>query len=162
MNDSDRKLLEVELRRLKPAAPPAEFLARLAAAPPAPQPPAIAQSRPAQRAIGLRILLRWLATATAAVAVALLLAWPSATPPPRPAHLPALAALAPLQADDVEIDHRLVSAFDAVARLPDGVPVRLRCREWVDNVVLRDSAQGVEVEQRTPQLEIIPVRLETY
>jgi hypothetical protein len=56
----------------------------------------------------------------------------------------------------------LVAAFDAVARLPDGQPVRFRCREWSDGVVLRDSARGIVIEQRMPRLEVVPVSFETY
>jgi hypothetical protein len=67
-----------------------------------------------------------------------------------------------LRADNVEIDRQLVSAFEAVATLPDGEPVRIRCREWMDEVVLHDSKSGVAIRQRTPRFEVIPVRLETY
>jgi hypothetical protein len=67
-----------------------------------------------------------------------------------------------LKTDDVEIDRRLVAAYDAVAQLPGGEPVRFHCREWADNVVLRDQVRGVVIEQRTPRMEIVPVRIETY
>ena len=67
-----------------------------------------------------------------------------------------------LKADKVELDQQLVASFDAVARLPSGQPVRFRCREWADAVVLSDSASGIVVEQRTPRLEVVPVSFETY
>jgi hypothetical protein len=67
-----------------------------------------------------------------------------------------------LKADDVEFDQQLVASFDAVARLPSGQPVRFRCREWSDEVVLRDSVSGIVIEQRTPRLEVVPVSFETY
>jgi hypothetical protein len=67
-----------------------------------------------------------------------------------------------LKADEVVIDRKLLASFDTVANLPDGEPVRFRCREWVDAVTLRDSGRGVEVEQRTPRLEVVPVSFETY
>jgi hypothetical protein len=64
--------------------------------------------------------------------------------------------------DDVKIAEDLVSSFDTVARLPDGEPVRFRCRQWVDKVTLSDNAHGIVLEQRTPRMEIIPVGFETY
>lgn len=73
-----------------------------------------------------------------------------------------MAAATPLKADSVQIDRQLVASFDAVARLPGGEPIRFRCREWVDEVVLQDKARGLVVEQRAPRLEVIPVRFETY
>jgi DNA-directed RNA polymerase specialized sigma24 family protein len=73
-----------------------------------------------------------------------------------------MAALPVLEADDVEIDRRLITAFEAVATLPTGEPVRFRCSEWSDEVVLRDRARGVVIEQRTPRFEVVPVRFETY
>jgi hypothetical protein len=67
-----------------------------------------------------------------------------------------------LKADDVQIDEQLVSTFDAVAPLPSGEPVRFRCRQWLDEVVLRDSKRGVEVTRRVPRVEVVPVSFETY
>jgi hypothetical protein len=67
-----------------------------------------------------------------------------------------------LQADAVEIDRQLIGAFEAIATLPDGEPVRLRVREWMDEVVLRDTAHGVAVQQRSPRIEVIPVSFETF
>jgi hypothetical protein len=71
-------------------------------------------------------------------------------------------AIAPLRADNVQFDRELVSAFDAVAQMPDGEPVRLRCREWMDRMVLSDRERGLVVEQRVPHVEVVPVRFETY
>ena len=72
------------------------------------------------------------------------------------------SAEAPAKADDVQIESELVSSFDTVARLPSGMPVRYRCREWVDEVTLRDRSRGLVVEKRAPRVEVIPVRFETY
>jgi hypothetical protein len=74
----------------------------------------------------------------------------------------AVTVTPPLKADSVQIDEQLVGAFDAVGRLPNGEPVRFHCREWMDNVVLRDKTRGVVIEQRTPRVEVVPVRFETY
>jgi hypothetical protein len=109
-------------------------------------------------------LLRWLVpTTAAAAAVAVLLVWRPAGLQPDPHGQPIFPLASPaLKADDVEIGRQLVAAFDAVGHLPDGEPVRFRCREWADEVVLHDSARGIVVEQRTPRLEIVAVNYETY
>jgi len=62
----------------------------------------------------------------------------------------------------IQVDHSLVSAFDAVAELPNGEPVRFRCRKWMDDVRLIDSSGGLLIEQSSPRVEVIPVRFETY
>ena len=163
MNDCEHELFEAELRRLAPARPPAALLERLAAT---------SQPRPARnpqlssihnQLSGWR-LLRWLVPATAVgAAAAILLVGRSPGPAShRRADLPVAPAQPGLKADDVEFDQQLVASFDAVAQMPDGQPVRFRCREWADAVVLRDSARGIEIEQRTPRLEVVPVRFEIY
>jgi hypothetical protein len=163
MNDRDDELFEAELHRLKPARSPEEFIARLMAARPVQRVQSSARSRPIPRHSAWWWLLRWLAPATAAAAVVALLVWRSLGPETGVQRQPVTAPASPaLKADDVEIDRRLVAAFDAVAQLPSGEPVRFRCREWTDEVVLRDSARGVVIEQRTPRLEVIPVSFETY
>ena len=73
-----------------------------------------------------------------------------------------VAARPALAADNVEIDRTLVAAYDAVARLPGGEPVRFRLNEWADDVILRDSARSVVVEQRTPRVEVVPVGFDVY
>jgi hypothetical protein len=67
-----------------------------------------------------------------------------------------------VKADKVEFGQDLVATFDAVARLPSGQPVRFRCRQWSDQMVMRDSSKGLVIEERTPRLEVVPVRFETY
>ena len=163
MNNGDPELIEAKLRRLSPARPPAEFMARLTAARPAPAPVLPQPSTLSPQLPGL-LLLRWLGLAAvgAAVAAALLVWWPS-KPEHGQASNAASAVVEPVpKADDVEIDQQLVAAYDAVARLPDGQPIRFRCREWSDEVVLTDTARGIVIEQRTPRLEVVPVRFETY
>jgi hypothetical protein len=83
------------------------------------------------------------------------------TTPPAPAA--ATAASEPiLKADEVEVDQELLGSFEAVADLPDGEPVRFRCRQWIDEVTFRDSARGVEVVQRVPRMEVVPVSFASY
>jgi hypothetical protein len=67
-----------------------------------------------------------------------------------------------LKPDSIVINQQLVGNFDAVTRLPDGVPVRIQCQEWMDEVKLRDPTRGVWVEQRKPRLEIVRASYEIY
>jgi len=163
MNGCDPELFEAELRKLTPARPPAELMARLAAARPAPAAPVFPQPKTQNPQPLWPLLLRWLApaAAVAALTAALLVWWPQPENQQHKNQLTAAAQL-PMKADAVEIGQQLVAAFDAVARLPDGQPIRFRCREWSDEVVLRDSARGIVIEQRMPRLEVVPVSFETY
>ena len=164
MTGHEPELLEAELRRLKPAQPPEEFLARLVAARPGLPAPRETRWSAFSRCGDWWRLLRWLAPGVAAVAAFVAL-WAVRVADPTPGRQgPTVAARAKgmLKADDVLIDRHLVATYDAVAQLPGGEPVRFRCREWADGVVWRDTARGVEIEQRTPRLEIVPVRFETY
>ncbi len=177
MSDNELELLEAQLRSVSPARPPADFLQRLKAQAPAPvaerraqttlaAPPAQPQgtaapetvrpSVPAAWSSWLPLVLRWLVPAAVPVIVAII--WRANLPAGRRLQ----TASAPVKADDVQIDQQLVSTFDTVATLPSGEPVRFRCREWMDEVVLRDSRRGVEVARRVPRVEVVPVRFETY
>jgi hypothetical protein len=80
-----------------------------------------------------------------------------------PSQPPPVAAAGPvLKVDHLLIDQRLIASFDAVARLPGGAPIRFHCRAWQDEVIMRDAAQNVVIERRTPRLEVIPVAYEIY
>jgi hypothetical protein len=188
MNERDGELFETELRKLRPAKAPDEFVARLAASPAfqrtnlapelagntaRPEPDGkrnadrvFAPKR--RRGIFSRIgapwrLPGWLAATAAAGLMFTLLAWLAIDPKsPLVAHRLGGASQPMLTADKVEIGQDLVATFDAVARLPNGRPVRFRCREWSDQMMVSDSARGVVIEERTPRLEIVPVRFETY
>ncbi len=110
--------------------------------------------------------LRWLVPVTplaaAACLVALVLGYDASRHPKAKPDSVATTAASPLKANDVQIDRRLVASFDALARLPDGAPLRLRCRQWSDKVVVVDSGNGVVIEQTQPRLEIVPVNFEIY
>ena len=163
MNDFDAKAFEAELGRLRPARPPEHLVERLAQTLSKAPRRMAAGDRPARSDVALTWLWRLLPLAGAAAALTLLLLREPRPPPGQPAR-PALRAstLPTLQADGVEIDRHLITSFDAVARLPGGEPIRFRCQEWMDGLVLRDSARGIEIEHRQPRLEIVPVGYEAY
>lgn len=168
MTDHELKQLEVELRQCQPAALPESLAARLrttthtADAPSAKVVPATAFSP------NLRQLLRWLLPVAAVILVTAVI-WQDksrVTPPPavteNHALNPANMSAPVFEADKVQIGRKLVSSFDAVATLPGGEPVRFRCRQWLDQVVVRDNSQGLIVENRTPRVEVVPVGFVTY
>jgi hypothetical protein len=164
MSEFDPVAFESELKRLKPAAPPRELLARMDEARPTPAVEfAGRQGTPTYVRMWLRRLC-WVTPAAAAVGVAAaFLARQVALVPPRAAQAqPEVVSRPPIQPREIEIDQRLLSAFDAVAQLPGGEPVRFHCREWMDEIVLRDAARKVIIERQAPRLEVVPVRFETY
>jgi hypothetical protein len=177
MNQEEQERLEAELQGLRPNRPPAELMGRLVAGRPALNLQRKANSgsagrrswwkyfrRPRLAVSGGDVarLWRWVVPA-AGLAVALLLLWRFNPPHNRAAGAnPAAAGEASIKADDVRIDQELVSTFDAVAPLPNGEPVRFRCQEWMDNVVLQDSVTGVVIEQRIPRVEVVAAQFDTY
>jgi DNA-directed RNA polymerase specialized sigma24 family protein len=44
----------------------------------------------------------------------------------------------------------------------DGGAVRMTTFNWVDQVVLKDTARGVVIEQSAPHVQVVPVNLQTY
>jgi hypothetical protein len=160
MNDFDQEKFENELRGLKPAPPPGEFVARLIESRPLPQPELRREPRRPLTFNRWLPLFRWLVPAAALVMVAgAVWRW---TPKTTASGDTATAASAGLKADDVQVGRELVSAFDAVTKLPTGEPVRFRCRQWMDEVVLRDKESGMVIQQRTPRVEVVAVRYDTY
>ena len=164
MSDSELEQFEKQLRQTRPAAPPEDFLARLRAA----QPLAKSELKcdegvsTAQDFLpALRQWLRWLVPVSA-VAVAAVIAWRGSFNFLPGSQSIAEADVPVLKADDVKIDQRLVSSFDAIARLPGGEPVRFRCENWVDQTVLSDKARGLVVENSKPRVEVVAMGVETY
>lgn len=152
--DPELQVFEQELLRTRPARVPPELSARLMAA--RPVPPRSVQPGPTDNGRPLLAwLIRFLIPATALVAAAWFVAHQVITAP----------RVAPgdqsVLLDNVRIDRQFVSSFDAIAQLPDGQPVRFRCAQWNDRVVLRNSATGFEIRQTRPRLEVIPVAFET-
>ena len=159
MNEDEYIVLEQELRHQRPAAPPPELMGRLKAAQPA-RPPPREQVRP--RPSFWPLVVRWLVPATALVVVGMVV-WRVGLPVAPPPGGKLIAESAPaVAADDIELGWELIRSFDTVARLPSGEPVRFRCSEWMDEMIVRDKDRNVVIEQRTPRVEVIPVRFETY
>ena len=161
MNEQEEKRTESVLRAMAPAQPPADFMARLVAAK-----PSVMHAEPAARGSmspGLWLLLRrWLVPATALAVAGLAILWLKMVPARPSEHDTATGKSPVLKADEVHIDEELLSAFDAVGLLPSGEPVRFHCQQWVDQIEVRDKAQGLVVQQRAPRLQIVPVSFETY
>lgn len=163
MNDLEQERLEAELKRLAPARPAETFMARLIAAEP------MAVVEPPKKPVAVSGLQTWLrilhrlAPATAVAAVVAVTLWRTGLLPVGSSHLiKPSAASSPVEGDPVKIDRELLSTFDAIGRLPDGEPVRFRCQNWMDQVILRDPSSGLLVQQSTPRMEVVPVRFETY
>ena len=162
MNDRDIERLEIELGKLKPAPPPPELMTRLAVAPSVKPTSRAARSGSLSRA---EVWWRWLWPVPALTAAAALLLLLVARRESGQLGTPqrSTTGSAPVtRIQDIEFDRQLVMAFDAIAQMPNGQPVRFRCREWTDDVIVRDPVQGIVIERRTPRLEIVPVRIETY
>ena len=161
MNEHELERYEAELRRMPPARLPEHFMARLQASKPGPEPARRLRLQSASDWPRWWSLGRWLAPAMAVAVAGLLLGrgkfnWDSIGGHKRP------VAAYGLKVDDVQVDQELVSSFDVVATLPGGQPVRFRCRQWKDQLVVTDKSRGVEIEQNSPRVEVVPVRFETY
>jgi hypothetical protein len=171
MTDHEQEKFELQLRRTKPARPPEDFIGRLLAA--EPKVKASVEPAPFVRPVPdflrtMRQSLRWLIPATAVV-LAVIVVWRGSQPFASRSSISAPnsqtgtgATTALLKADDVKINQRLISSFDAVARLPGGEPVRFRCENWMDQVVLSDKSRGLVVENRKPRVEVVAMGFETY
>jgi hypothetical protein len=161
MNANELSSFEARLYKARPAAPPPDFEGRLFAARPVAHRQQCPQW-PERHGPSWLQILRWLVPATALILAAGLLWLGRAHHPGRSQLPPSASSGAGLKADEIQIDHELVSAVDAIARLPDGEPVRFRYQEWMDEVILRDRTRGVVIHQRTPRVELVPVGFETY
>jgi len=161
VNDHEKERYEAELRRTPPARLPEPFMARLLAAQPAAEPARPTRLQPTPGRPQWWRLWRWLAPAMALVVVGLLASLGKVNLESIATKKP-LAAAYGLKADNVQVDHELVSSFDVVATLPGGEPVRFRCRQWKDQLLVTDKSSGVEIEQNSPRIEVMPVRFETY
>jgi hypothetical protein len=161
LNEQEQERFEAELRRTPLARVPIPFMARLLVAKPASEPSQRPRLHSTPGWTPWWRLGRWLAPALAAVAVALYIGRGKFGSEGSPKNKPLVAATG-LKADDVQVDHELVSSFDVVATLPSGEPVRFHCRQWKEQLVVTDKSSGVEIQQNSPRIEVMPVRFETY
>jgi len=161
LNDHELERFEAELRRAAPAPLPEEFIARLRAAKLGAEPTGRMRLEPKHGWARWWRLGRWAAPAVAAAVVGLMVG-KGKVDLQSIANKKPLAVTGGLKMHDVEVDHDLVNSFDVVATLPGGLPVRFRCRQWKDQLLVTDKSRGVEVQQDSPLVEVVPVRFETY
>jgi len=161
VTDHEQERFESELRRMAPARPPAELLKRMREPKPALQPASQPDTASLAGWFFRTARMRWLMAATPVLIAALVFVRLESRPVAVPGKLGS-AGSPGIKANDVQVDHALVTSFDAVAELPGGEPVRFRCRKWMDQVVMTDSSHGLVVQQSSPRVEVVPVRFETY
>lgn len=159
MNNEEQQQQEASLRKISPAGVPGELMERLRAAKvarPIPHEPP-----PLRGASWVQVIFGWRGWSFAgATAAAVLLVWVTILPVKTPVN--GHVSESGLKANQVQVGHSLLASFDTVAQMPDGEPVRFRCRQWQDQMVVQDDAHGVVITKNTPRLEVIPVGLETY
>ena len=155
MKPEEQDRLEAALRQISPAAPPDELMERLRrqiiAAP--------LSVKPARRAIGW--FAGWRRLAILAPAAAVVVLWLALRPADQSDNA-ALPGYGGIKAEAVQVDHSLIASFDTVAQVPGEEPVRFRCREWQDDVLIKDNVHGVVISKSTPRVEVVPVRFEIY
>ena len=162
MTEHEQERFEACLRQLKPGKLPEGLVERIQAEVTSPAPSPIT----VPRAPGFLQILRWLIPATAVILITAVI-WhrkenSSEQGLPELALQESSSATASLKADNVQIGRELVSSFDAVATLPGGEPVRFRCQQWMNKVVVDDEKRGLLVESRMPRVVVVPVGFETY
>lgn len=161
MNAEEQERFECALRQVAPAKLPAELLDRLRAAKPCAPPVKRARPRKISWLAGWWAGWRWVMAATPVVLAAIIVLRMESRPGAGPGKISS-AASPGMKINAVQVDHALVSSFDAVVQLPGGEPVRFRCRKWMDAVRMSDDSHGVMIERSSPRVEVIPVRFETY
>jgi hypothetical protein len=164
VTDQEQERFETQLRQLKPGKLPEELVVRIQDA--VGSRPESVTARPRHAGPGFLQILRWLVPATAAVIVTAVL-WHRQQDSGEPGAsnvdlMEGSVAGAPLKPESVQIGNELVSSFDAVATLPGGEPVRFRCQQWVNTVVVDDAKSGLVMQSRTPRVVVVPVGFETY
>jgi hypothetical protein len=165
VTEREQKEFEAALRGTRLVKLPEELRSRLLAAAP-PKKARSAPPWPALAVLGWLRVLRLAVPAAAAVVIAAVVVWRTASPSKSTSKdsrsKTGIVVASPLKADEVKIDQELVSSFDTLARLPSGEPVRFRCNQWMDEITLSNKAQGLVLQERTPRLEVVTVGFETY
>lgn len=163
MTDHEQTRFEAQLRQLKPGKLPEELVERIQTAVSVVPAPRAASAR---QFPGVLQFLRWLIPTAAAAGIALVV-WHYERDTAQSGFSKGDAqegsvAAVPLQPDNVQIGKELVSSFDAVATLPSGEPVRFRCQQWINTVVVDDERRGLVMQSRMPRVVVVPVGFETY
>lgn len=171
MNDHELESFETELRRLRPARAPERFRNRLHQSM---RHQATVSSRgdtpcasrqlaayPSSRRSIWRTWLKWLVPVAGAAAIVLTLLFLS-TRESDPLLTDGARGAESRVIDEVELNQQLVAAFEGVAEAPGGPPLRFRCYGWREELTLRDASGAIEVEERGPRFEIVPVGFEIY
>lgn len=153
--DLDAEQFEAELKALRPTPPRTELCQRVLGM--------VAAGQRRERRPDWSAGINWLLPALSLAAlVAFLIVRLDDLPPRESLQARLTTTVAPLKADNVEIDRQWLANFDAIGSLPGGQPVRFRCAQWLDTVWVRDSAAGLVLERTTPRVEIVPLGFETY
>lgn len=161
MTDEEQQRFEYELARLKASRVPPELMQRLLNARPVVKPIQVQEVSLAGMLVDLFNKFRWGFAGAALTVLLLFVAISQRGGSVKTVASTPLAATG-IKADALEINHTLVSSYDAVAELPDGQPVRFHCRKWNDGVLMRDAARNLIISQSVPRVEVVPVRFETY
>ena len=159
MMQEEQDRLAAALRQIPPAAPPDDLMARLRAV--TVEVPLEDRRDATRLSWWKRLPTGWRRMAIFAPAAAIVFLWLAFRPATRTETMSSSDSPG-IKANAVQVGHSLVASFDTVAQLPGGEPVRFRCREWQDDVVIHDDAHGVVITKSTPRVEMVPVRFETY
>ena len=170
MSDDELTSVEAELRRVRPGRAPEQFVDRLQHA--VQRESGISNRSNENGAAHLdgfnqsspvAALRKWLKRlAPIAGAAVLLFALFFMRNEPEPDTAKTVLDAEPQVIDEVELDNYLVAAFEGVATMPDGLPLRFRCYGWQQELTFRDASGAIEVEQRGPRLEVVPVGFDVY
>jgi hypothetical protein len=162
MTDHDLDSFEQELSKLTPASPPSSLARRLSIEPRRPVAQRAQKRVSGETTSSVPAWLAWvrlLAPAGVVVVLAVFL-WIQidddieVTPPATTANS--------WMPEEIEVDRHLMVAFEGIARLPDGMPFRFRYYGWDEELVARDASGTVELRQRQPRAEIVPVTMAVY
>lgn len=140
--DEDLQPLEDELKRLRPAAPPRELVARLEW-----------RIAPPRRARLLRF--SWVALPIAAAVAALLAPTPATRRAAPPAEAPETAQFKPVAAKNL----LLASHDDGLVTLADGTPARRVRQSYVDTITWENPRTKASLKWSVPREEVrvVPV-----
>jgi hypothetical protein len=159
MMEEQQERFETELRRVTPASLPTDLMDRLRAAKTGSL--GTPKLRRVFGSVDWSLWLRWLIAATPVAVAAIVFVRLELRLGTGPGKISSAASVG-IKANAIQVNHALVSSFDAVAELPGGEPVRFRCREWMDQMVMSDDSHGMVIKQSSPRVEVVPVRFETY